>query len=147
VRLFGTSYPTTPMPNPKRPAAPKQTGPNYSTSTTTGIEPNVAAALSYILALVTGIIFLLMEKENRYIRFHAAQSIAVSVIVIGLSIGVSMISGVLVFIPVLGWVAVLVLTLGLAVGIFALWVVLMWKAYQGETWELPVAGGIARRLM
>lgn len=135
------------MPNPKRPSSPKREGPNYSTSTTTGIEPNVAAALSYILALVTGIIFLLMEKENRYVRFHAAQSIAVSVIVIGLSIGVSMISGVLVFIPVLGWVAVLLLTLGLAVGIFALWVVLMWKAYQGETWELPVAGGIARRFM
>jgi uncharacterized membrane protein len=138
------------MPNPRRPArpaSPKREGPNYSTSTTTGIEPNVAAALSYILALVTGIIFLLMEKENRFIRFHAAQSIAVSVIVIGLSIAVSMISGVLVFIPVLGWVAVLVLTLGLAAGIFALWVVLMWKAYQGETWELPVAGGIARRFM
>jgi uncharacterized membrane protein len=134
------------MPNPKAPRPPKRDAPNYSTSTTTGIEPNVGAALSYILGLITGIIFLVLEKDNRFVRFHAAQSIAVSVIIIVLSIGVSLISGVLAFIPVLGWIVVLLLTMGLAIGTFVLWVVLMVRAYQGEQWELPVAGDLARRL-
>jgi uncharacterized membrane protein len=136
------------MTSPNRPRAPKPPAePNYSTTTSTGIEPNIAAALSYMLGLVTGIIFLVLEKENKYVRFHAAQSIATSVIIIVISIGVSMVSSVLVFIPVLGWLAVLILTLGLSIGTFVLWVLLMIKAYQGEEWELPVAGGFARRMV
>ena len=137
------------MTSPTRPRAPKPAPaqPNYSTVTSTGIEPNIAAALSYMLGLITGIIFLVLEKDNKYVRFHAAQSIAVSAIIIVISIGVSMVSSVLVFIPVLGWLAVLILTLGLSIGTFILWVLLMIKAYQGEEWELPVAGGFARRLV
>jgi uncharacterized membrane protein len=135
------------MTNPNRPHIPKRDPPNYSTSTSTGIEPNVAAALSYILGLITGIIFLVLEKDNRFVRFHAAQSIAVSAIIVVVSIVVSMVSGVLVFIPILGWIVVFLLTTGLAIGTFILWVLLMWKAYQGEEWELPVAGGFARKMM
>ena len=137
------------MTSPNRPRAPKPAPaqPNYSTITSTGIEPNIAAALSYMLGLITGIIFLVLEKDNKYVRFHAAQSIATSVIIIVISIGVSMVSSVLVFIPVLGWLAVLILTLGLSIGTFILWVLLMIKAYQGEEWEVPVAGGFARRMV
>ena len=137
------------MTSPNRPRAPKPAPPqpNYSTVSSTGIEPNIAAALSYMLGLITGIIFLVLEKDNKYVRFHAAQSIATSVIIIVISIGVSMVSSVLVFIPVLGWLAVLILTLGLSIGTFILWVLLMIKAYQGEEWELPVAGGFARRMI
>jgi uncharacterized membrane protein len=135
------------MPNPKNPRPAKKEGPNYSTVTSTDIEPNVGAALSYILGLMTGIIFLVLEKENRYVRFHAAQSIAVSLIIIALAIGVSLISPVLAFIPILGWIAVLILTMGLAIGTFVLWVLLMVKAFQGEEWELPVAGQLARRMI
>jgi uncharacterized membrane protein len=135
------------MANPRNPRPPKQDGPNYSTSTSTGVEPNVAAALSYILGLITGIIFLVLEKENRFVRFHAAQSIAVSVIIIAVSIAVSLVSGILAFIPVLGWVVVLLLTMGLSIGTFILWVLLMWRAYQGEEWELPIAGDFARKMV
>jgi uncharacterized membrane protein len=138
------------MTSPNRPRAPRPQAPaepNYSTVTSTGIEPNIAAALSYMLGLVTGVIFLVLEKDNRYVRFHAAQSIATSVIIIIVSIGISMLSGILVFIPVLGWLAVLILTLGLSIGTFILWVLLMIKAYQGEEWELPVAGGFARKMI
>ena len=135
------------MTSPNRPRAPKQppAQPNYSTVSSTGIEPNVAAALSYMLGLITGIIFLVLEKDNKYVRFHAAQSIATSVIIIVIGVGVSMVSSVLVFIPVLGRLAVLLLTLGLSIGTFILWVLLLIKSYQGEEWELPVAGGFARR--
>ena len=135
------------MTNPRAPRPPKQEGPNYSTVSSTGIEPNVAGALAYILGIITGIIFLVLEKDNRFIRFHAAQSIAVSLIIIAFSIAVSLVSGILAFIPILGWIAVFLLTTGLAIGTFVLWVVLMFKAYQGEEWELPIAGGLARRIM
>ena len=134
------------MTSPKRPTSPKSSEPNYSTITTTGIEPNVAAALSYILGLITGIVFLILEKQNKYVRFHAAQSTAISVMIILLSIGVSLVSGVLAFIPVVGWIVVLLLTTGLTILTFVLWLALMFKAFQGEEWELPVAGGIARQL-
>ena len=134
------------MTNPRNPRPPKREPANYSTSTSTGIEPNVAAALSYILGLITGIIFLILEKENRFVRFHAAQSIAVSLIIMGISFAVSLLVGILAFIPILGWIVVFLLTTGLAIGTFVLWVVLMWRAYQGEQWELPVAGDLARRL-
>jgi uncharacterized membrane protein len=88
-----------------------------------------------------------LEKDNKFVRFHAAQSIATSVIIVLLSVGISMVSSVLVFIPVLGRLAVLILTLGLSIGTFILWVLLLIKSYQGEEWELPVAGGFARRMV
>jgi uncharacterized membrane protein len=135
------------MTNPKNPRPPKRDGPNYSTSTSTGVEPNVAAALSYILGLITGIVFLVLEKDNRFVRFHAAQSIMVSVLIILINVAVAMVSGVLAFIPVVGWLVVLILTMGLAAGTFVLWLLLMWRAFQGEEWELPVAGEMARKLV
>ena len=99
----------------------------------TGLAPNVAGALCYLLGLVTGIVFLMIEKEDRSVRFHAMQSIILSVAVLVVSI-------ILGFIPLLGWL--LGLLINLAVGV--LWVVLMVKAYQGEEWEVPVLGKIAR---
>jgi len=99
----------------------------------TGLAPNVAGALCYLLGLVTGIVFLMIEKENQSVRFHAMQSIVLSAAVLVVSI-------ILGFIPVFGWL--LALPINLAVGV--LWVVLMVKAYQGEEWEVPVLGKIAR---
>jgi uncharacterized membrane protein len=113
---------------------------------TTGLAPHVAGALAYVLGPITGVIFLLIEKENRFVRFHAAQAITTGVLVIVLSIGLSIVSTVLAFIPVLGWIAALLLTLVLGFGSFVLWVVLMWRASQGKEWEVPIAGGLARRI-
>ena len=131
---------------PKRPTAPQAGAANYSTSTTSGIEPNVAAPLAYILGPITGLLFLVLEKQNRFIRFHAAQSLVVGVLLIILHVGVSLLSGVLAFIPFLGALLVFIFTAGLALGTFLLWLLLMVKAYQGEELQLPVAGEIARKL-
>jgi uncharacterized membrane protein len=135
------------MTNPKRPGAPKRASANYSTSTSTDIEPAVAATLSYMLGLITGIVFLVLERDNRYVRFHAAQSIVVSVFIVIASIGVSMVSRAIAYIPMIGWAVVLLLTIGLSVGTFVLWLLLMWRAYNGDEWELPIAGGMARKLV
>ena len=100
----------------------------------TGIQPNVAALLSYVLGFVTGIIFYVIEKENKFVRFHAMQSI----IVFGAFFVAQFI---LVFIPIIGWI----LAVLIPIAAFILWVILMVKAYQGEFYKLPVAGDVAEK--
>ncbi len=102
--------------------------------TSTGLQPNVAGLLCYVLGWITGIIFLILEKDNQFVRFHAIQSI----IVFG---AITVLDIILRFIPFIGWV------LALIIGIlaFVLWIVLMVKAYQGQRYKLPVAGNVAEQ--
>lgn len=123
------------------------TAPHSTATTSTGLQPNVAGALAYVLGIITGVAFLVLEKENRFVRFHAAQSIAVSLIMIALSIALSILSGVLAFIPILGWIVAILLSLGLGLGSFVLWLYLMWSAFQGREWQAPIASGFARKMM
>jgi uncharacterized membrane protein len=102
--------------------------------TSTGMEQNLEGLLCYVLGWVTGIIFLILEKDNKFVRFHAIQSI----VVFGAYTVLAIILG---FIPVVGWI--INLLLGIAAFIF--WIVLMVKAYNGQTYKLPVAGDIADR--
>ncbi len=97
----------------------------------TGLPKNTAAALSYALGWLTGIVFLLIEKD-KFVRFHAAQSIVVFGILT-----------IIVLIPVIGWV---IAPLAWIVG-FILWLVLIFKAYQGEEFKLPWAGNLAKKLL
>jgi len=95
----------------------------------TGLPKNTAAALSYVLGWLTGIIFLLIEKDP-FVRFHAMQSIITFGILTLLS-----------FVPVIGWIlSPLVMIVG-----FILWLVLIFKAYQGEEFKLPVVGEFAKK--
>ena len=103
-------------------------------NTSTGLEDNIVGLLCYLVWPITGIIFLILEKENKFIRFHALQSI---ITIVALTI----INFVLSFIPLIGWMlSPLVWLLGVA-----LWVVLMVKAYQNETFKLPVIGDICEQ--
>jgi uncharacterized membrane protein len=131
--------------------------PVESGETESGLDENVAGALSYLFGLVTGLIFYLIEQDNAYVRFHAAQSMVVSGIVfvayIGLSILGTVVSTVLVTSTstvFLGSIVSLVLGLiwlVLALGGFGLWVYLMVRAYQGKTPRVPIAAGIADSLV
>jgi uncharacterized membrane protein len=99
-----------------------------------GMDANAAALLSYLLGVITGIIFYVLEKENKFVRFHAMQSI----IVFGVLFVISIIGGV---IPVIGpFIAVIANLTSLV-----LWVILMIKAFQGEKFKLPIAGDIAEQ--
>ena len=102
--------------------------------TSTGLEQNIAGLLCYVLGWITGIIFLILEKENQFVRFHAMQSI----IVFG---ALTVVSIILNFIPVIGSI------LGFLIGIlgFILWIILMLKAYKGEKYKLPWAGDFAEK--
>ncbi|HRN96544.1 MAG TPA: DUF4870 domain-containing protein [Candidatus Levybacteria bacterium] len=99
---------------------------------TTAQNQNVMGAVAYLLGFITGIVLLLVEKENKFVRFHAMQS----TIVFG---GLFIVNIVLGFIPLLGLLTGTVLSV---VGII-LWIVLMIKAYQGELYKLPYIGQIA----
>ena len=101
--------------------------------TSSGLDANVAAALAYALGWVTGVAFLILEQQNRFVRFHALQS----VIVFG---ALSLAWMIALSVPVLGWiVAFLIIPPVSAV----LWLILMYKAYQGEHYKVPGAGEMA----
>lgn len=99
---------------------------------TTGLKPNIAALLCYVGAWISGIIFLIIEQKNRFVRFHAVQSI----ITFGL---LSVASGLLGWMPVLGGFFQAVIGI---VG-FITWIVSMVKAYNGELFKIPIAGDLA----
>ena len=106
--------------------------------TSTGLQENVAGLLCYVAGWVTGIIFLLLEKDNKFIRFHAIQSIIV--------FGVIMVAGWVLGI-VFAFVAVLGALISGAIWVLGviLWIVLMVKAYQGTKFKIPVAGDMAEK--
>jgi len=97
--------------------------------------------LAYI-TFIPAIIFLVMEPYNksRFIRFHAFQSIFLAVAMIAISVALSIVS----FIPVIGLI-LLPLHLLIWLGLFALWIVLLLKANQGQMWKLPVIGDMAEK--
>ncbi len=101
--------------------------------TSTGLEENIAGLLCYVLGWITGLVFFLIEKENKFVRFHAVQSI----IVFGALTVVSMVLG---MIPVINLVTPIIGLLGLV-----LWIILMIKAYQGQKYKLPWAGDLAEK--
>ena len=100
----------------------------------TGMSENLAALLSYVLGFITGIIFFVIEKESKFVKFHAMQSILVSAALMVLSF-------VLGFIPFIGWIALILL----GPVSFVLWILLMVKAYKYVWFKLPVVGDIAEK--
>ncbi len=114
-----------PQPSGQQPSGPK---------TGTGLQENVAGLLCYVLGWVTGIIFLILENKNRFVRFHAIQSICVfgAITVIEIIFG---------WIPFIGWIINYIV----GVAAFILWIVFMVKAYQGQMWKFPWAGPFAEK--
>lgn len=124
------------------PEAPKESSTKPSGGT--GLQPNVAAVLAYLFGWLGGLIFFLIEKDNKFVRFAAMQSILLNVAGIAFY-----------FILTFGSVALGAITGGFGVltlfliplfwiGYLIVWIMLMVKAYNNEQWELPVIGGIAR---
>lgn len=112
-----------------------------------GLSENAAGALCYLAGLITGIIFLVIAPYNqsRTVRFHAFQSIFFNIAWIALWIVEMIISGVLAAIPVIGWIAGILLAMAIALGGLIVWLLLMWKAYNGDRLVLPVIGPMAER--
>lgn len=107
--------------------------------TSLGLAPNITAALSYILGVigfgfVSGIVVFILERENRFVRFHSMQSIFLSVTFLTLSIIAS-------FIPVFNEISVKAVYLGN----FICWLLAMIKAAQGQFFKFPIIGDLAEK--
>jgi uncharacterized membrane protein len=107
---------------------------------TTGMDQNVAGLLCYLAGWLTGLIFLLVEKENKFVRFHAMQSIAIFG---GLSVA-WVVFFILAFIPWIG-ILFLILWIIILICVFILWIILMVKAYQGQIFKVPIVGQFAAK--
>jgi len=99
-----------------------------------GIKKETAGALAYVLGPVTGIFFLVTSKDP-FVKFHAMQSTVVFVVMF-----------------VLQWalgITIILFPLSALIGIvsFVLWLVLIYKAWQGDMWKVPVLGKVAENLL
>ncbi len=111
-------------------------------SVTFQLKPNMASAACYLLGWVTGIIFILLTKEHKVIRFHAWQSL--------ITFGILTIPVQLLLWPSLLFkglhIGLVILYYLIVVLSFVLWIVLMYKAYRGELFKLPFIGNLAQKL-
>ncbi len=132
-------------------AAAGNAAPGAAPSTSSGgLTSNVAGALAYV-TLIPAIVFLVVDpfKNDKFVRFHSFQSIFFGVAWIVLWIGLFIVHFILAFIPVVGWILSIILAfvlwLILGLGGFALWLFLMYKAYNNEQFMLPVIGKLAEQ--
>ena len=126
------------------PVAPSS-GAVQTTETGKALESNIAALLSYLLWIVGGILFLVLEpyKNDKFVRFHAFQSIFLSVAFIAFLIvwdGIlgSLFSGVL-------WIVLGPIGLIVRLAVMLLWLFLMYKAYNKEKFMVPFIGELAAK--
>ena len=98
--------------------------------TSIGLDENIAGLLCYVLGWISGLVIFLLETENKFVRFHAMQSIIVFGILTILSLALG-------WVPVLGWIIWILSVI--------LWIVLMVKAFQGVKYKLPWVGDFAEK--
>lgn len=112
----------------------------------TGLSPDVAAALSYLAWWVSGLFFLLIERDSRFVRFHAAQAL----VGFGAIWLLGFLLWVVAFLSVFASATLFTVLLYLAYAVWAAgivaWVLCVLKAWQGDEFELPLVGPYARRL-
>jgi len=109
---------------------------NIPLESSTTLEPRLAAVLCYLGVWITGIIFLVIEQKNKWVRFHAAQSLV--------TFGALFIAS-----GVLGWIPFIGPFFKFAFSVLGIifWIVLMVKAYNGETYKVPWAGDLAEMIV
>ena len=130
----------------------------FMTKTSLGLEENVEGALCYLLGAITGILFLVLEKESDFVKFHAMQSTVISIILIvvwivfiilGTILGM-IVSIIAIFFPpvvvIFGLISILVYLL-IFLGGLVLWILGMYKAYKGERYKFPIFGDITEDLL
>ena len=105
-----------------------------SSKNSTGLSPNVAGLLCYVALWISGIVFLIIEKESKSVRFHALQSIVTFGVLTVVQIILSVI-------PIIGWILVPLVWILMVV----LWIILMIRAYSGVMWKLPLVGNWAEQ--
>ena len=127
--------------------------PVQSGKSSTGLDENIASLIAYLAGWVSGLIFFLIEKSSRLVRFHAMQAILLDAVIIVLAIVVAVVIAILVIIlgqisGALASIASLLsglLWLVLVVGILLVKVLCLIKAYGGTMFKLPIIGNYAEK--
>lgn len=156
----GQKQPTTGQPTTGQTSSAGQTGSTgrghsrgtgtHGTGGGTDLEPNVAGALAYVFAPLGGIVMLMLEGEDDFVRFHSIQSVLFGGLMLAVYVGIFVVFRVLGIvldgIPLIGALFALIgLFVYPAVAFvgFAVWALLVYKAYDGERFSLPLFGSIA----
>jgi uncharacterized membrane protein len=119
---------------------------NAAAPSSTGLEPNFAAALSYLAGPFSGILILLVERSNGFVRFHAWQSVLGLGALGLLSAGTLIFSFLTLLVSPLAFTVTYRLSEVLAIVWLLAWVLCLIKAFGGSRWHMPVVGGYAERL-
>jgi uncharacterized membrane protein len=112
-------------------------------ASTTGIDARVAAILCYSLWWATGLLFLILERRDRSVRFHAAQSLVLFGVVSAVLTIVGALSAVALVLSNPLYQIVQAAANGVWVGAAVLWLVLVLRAWRGETWRVPLFATLA----
>jgi uncharacterized membrane protein len=129
------------------PPPPPPAGGNANTSASSApLEENVAGALAYV-TIIPAIVFLLIEpyNRNRFVRFHSFQCLFVAVALVVVNIALTIISSIFHLVPVIGWFVAALMWPLYSLAVFALWLLLVIKAYQHQIYKLPVVGDMAEK--
>lgn len=110
-----------------------------------GLAPNVASLLCYVCTFITGIVFLVIEKENKDVRFHAWQAIIFGAAAVIVQIAFSILGAILGAIASFLGAIFAVLSPIVWLAFFIFWIIAMIKAYQGERYKLPLLGDMAEK--
>ncbi|HET8782932.1 MAG TPA: DUF4870 domain-containing protein [Pyrinomonadaceae bacterium] len=127
--------------------------PVQTAKSSTGLDENVAALLSYLFGWVSGLIFFLLEKDSRLVRFHAMQSIllnaagAVIGFVLWIATFILAIIGAMLSdsLGALVWILAMLLFSAFGLALFVAAILCLVKAYQGQYFKLPVIGNFAEK--
>jgi len=144
------TVPSSPSPEPAPgsatipPIIPAPGEENPSTTAVGGLTPNIAAALAALFSLLGGILFLVIEKKNSFVRFYAMQSTILGIAWFVVAIAFTIILMIVGSIPLIGWLVVLLGKL-VYLGFLVLTLYTAFKAFSDKEWEIPYIGKIARQ--
>jgi uncharacterized membrane protein len=132
-----------------------QNSPPASTAkSSTGLDENIAALLAYIFGWVSGLVFFLIEKDSKLVRFHAMQSILFCIVIAVLGFALWIVTFLLLIVAAMlpdvmgtlfGLLATLIWLIFSIAGLIA-WILCVVRAYQGQFFKLPVIGNMAEKI-
>lgn len=133
---------------PPEPHSDRGAGDDQPVSPTTGLPRNIAAGLASIFTLIGGIIFLVLERKDAFVRFYSIQSILLGGLAVIVSLAVAVVSFIFSHIPIVGDLlnaALRFINYGFSLAWFVVYVVVVVKAFMGQEWLVPYLGQIAKR--
>ena len=112
--------------------------------TSLGLSENIEGVLCYSFGFVTGIIFLFLEDDNKFVRFHAIQSIIVFLPLFIIYVAITFLPMVGLIMNMMSWPIIIPI---LSIIIIIFWLFMMYKAFIGEKYKLPIVGDFAEKLI